>query len=94
MTYVAGLVGFVLTTIIPGDGTNHSLPRRLPRTSVFAWFCAPCGLSGRGLSRRFHPKGRELPQLFAQLSLIILLGAWASGLVIGFAAVQWSVDRI
>lgn len=95
MTYVAGAIGFVVVAIILWDAYETILlPRRLPADiRLSRLVLRTLWLTWRGLSSRFRdPKARELfLSYFAQLSLIILLGVWAAGLVIGFAAVQWSV---
>ena len=95
MTWVVGLVGFALVAIILWDAYETILlPRRLPADiRISRLVLRALWLTWRGLSRRFRdPRGRELfLSYFAQLSLIILLGVWASSLVIGFAAMQWSI---
>jgi Ion channel len=95
MTYVAGAIGFVVVAIILWDAYETILlPRRLPADiRLSRLVLRALWLTWRALSSRFRdPKARELfLSYFAQLSLIILLGVWAAGLVIGFATMQWSI---
>jgi len=95
VTWIAGLVGLFAVAIILWDAYETILlPRRLPGDiRLSRLVLRTLWLTWRGLSRRFHAsKSRELfLSYFAQLSLIFLLGVWAAGLVIGFAAMQWAV---
>ena len=95
MIWIAGVAGFLLIAIVLWDAYETILlPRRLPgdirlsrlvlRNLWMAW---------RGTGRRIRDaKERELfLSYFAQLSLIVLLGVWAAGLIAGFAALHWAI---
>lgn len=95
MTYIAGFAGLVLVAILLWDAYETILlPRRLPADiRVSRLVLRSLWLTWRALGGRFREsKGRELfLSYFAQLSLIALLGVWAAGLVVGFAAMQWAI---
>jgi len=95
MTLLAGTLGFLLLAVVLWDAYETILlPRRLPgdirlsrlvlRSLWAAW---------KALARRFPDGGkRELfLSFYAQLGLILLLGVWAVGLIVGFAALQWAL---
>ena len=95
MTWVAGSLGIVIVAIILWDAYETILlPRRLPADiRLSRLVLRAIWLTWRGLGRLFRAaKSRELfLSYFAQLSLIILLGVWAAGLVFGFALLQWAI---
>src|SRR5580704_17811590 len=96
MRLVVGLGGLILILLILVDAFEAVLlPRRVThgyrlirlfyRTSWDVW---------RLLARLAHnPRRREsFLSLFGPLSLLVLFGLWAFGLVIGFALVHWSLQ--
>ena len=95
MTWIAGLAGLVVVAIILWDAYETILlPRRLPGDiRLSRLVLRTLWLTWRGLGRRVRAsKSRELfLSFYAQLSLILLLGVWAAGLVTGFAAMQWAI---
>ena len=96
MRTVAGLLGFLSITIILWDAFETViLPRRVTRrislTSLFyASVWVPWSTLVRHITGR-RPRERYL-SLFGPLSLLILLGLWAFGLILGYALLLWSVN--
>lgn len=92
---LAGAVGILVPAIVLWDAYETILlPRRLPgdirlsrlvlRSIWKVW---------TALGRRIRARNqRELfLSFYAQLSLIVLLGVWALGLIVGFALLHWSL---
>src|SRR5258708_2754800 len=70
------------------------LPRRVTRRIRFARiFYRATWIPSAALARRISSSGRRETYLgfFGPLSLILLLAVWAVGLIIGFAALHWSL---
>jgi hypothetical protein len=70
------------------------LPRRVSRRFRFAKvFYRATWLPSRAMARRISSSGRRetLLGFFGPMSLILLIILWAIGLVIGFAALHWSL---
>jgi hypothetical protein len=70
------------------------LPRRVTRHfKLTAWFYRQTWIPWRGVARRIKTSSRQQNFLgyFGPLSLILLLGFWASGLIFGFALVQYGI---
>jgi hypothetical protein len=93
--WLAGAFGVVLLAIVLWDAYETILlPRRLPGDIRLSRFVLrSLWLLWRGLGRRIRgAKERELfLSYYAQLSLIVLLGVWAAGLILGFASLQWAI---
>jgi Ion channel len=94
MNLVIGIVGAILILVILQDAFEAIvLPRRVARrvrlTRLFylaTW--VPWSLLTRGIKKR---KRRDaFLGLFGPLSLLVLLGVWATGLVFGFAMIHWA----
>jgi hypothetical protein len=67
------------------------LPRRVTRHfKLTAWFYRRTWIPWRGIARRIKTISRQQNFLgyFGPLSLILLLGFWAAGLIFGFALLQ------
>jgi len=70
------------------------LPRRVTRHfRLTAWFYRRTWIPWRELARRIRSVSRQQNFLgyFAPLSLILLLGFWAAGLILGFALLQYGI---
>src|SRR5579862_282028 len=68
------------------------LPRRVLRNfRLTAYFYRRTWIPWRGIARRISKPSRQQNFLgyFGPLSLILLLGFWAFGLILGFAMVQY-----
>lgn len=95
MHILAGLAGLALIVVVLVDGFEAMvLPRRVTRpyrlirlyyTFVWAfWRAVACRLpSGK--------RRQNFLSVFGPLSLIVLFGVWAGGLIGGFALVHWSL---
>lgn len=95
MKSAAALLGLILILTILWDAFETIiLPRRVTRrirfTSLFyASFWTPWSFVARRVN---NPRRREkYLGLFGPLSLLILLGIWAFGLILGYALVLWAV---
>ena len=70
------------------------LPRRVLRNfRLTAYFYRRTWVPWRGIARRIKKASRQQNFLgyFGPLSLILLLGVWASGLIFGFALIQYGI---
>ncbi len=70
------------------------LPRRVLRNfKLTAYFYRRTWIPWRGIARRISKPSRQQNFLgyFGPLSLILLLGVWAAGLIFGFALVQYGI---
>jgi len=99
MRYVVAIFGFLLVTVMLWDAFEVIiLPRRVMRRFRFARFFYRFNWRLRSLTAQRIPndKRRETYlSIFGPLSLLLLLAAWATGLVAGFAMLQWGLqDRL
>ncbi len=72
------------------------LPRRVLRNfKLTAYFYRRTCMPWRRVAELIRPTSRQQNILgsFGPLSLIVLLGIWASGLILGFALVQYGIGR-
>src|SRR5580700_847327 len=70
------------------------LPRRVTRHfRLTAWFYRQTWIPWRNAARRIKTASRQQNFLgyFGPLSLILLLGFWAAGLILGFALIQYGI---
>ena len=70
------------------------LPRRVTRHfKLTAWFYRRTWVPWRGIARRINTTSRQQNFLgyFGPLSLILLLGFWAAGLILGFGLLQYGI---
>lgn len=96
MRVLAAIFGVLLITIILWDAFETViLPRRVTRrirlTNLFygsIWM--PWSLFVRRITTR--RKREKYLGMFGPLSLLILLGIWAFGLILGYALLLWSVN--
>lgn len=93
----ATIAGIVLIFVILLDAFETIvLPRRIKRTfRITAWFYKTTWISWSNLARHIKSAIRREGFLayFGPLSLILLLGFWAVGLIFGFACVQYGLGE-
>ena len=95
MTYFIAVLGFMLLSMVLRDAFEVIiLPRRIIRRLRFARFFYRFTWRLRSVVGRWIPddKRRETYlSIFGPLSLLLLLGVWATGLVAGFAMMHWGL---
>src|SRR5262245_12030896 len=92
---IAGLSILVVFGVLLDAFETVVLPRRVTRRIRFArFFYRITWIPSAALARRIRARRRRDSFLgfFGPLSLIMLLSAWAGGLVLGFAALHWSIE--
>lgn len=93
MNLLEGFVGLLVLFVFLWDGFETIvLPRRVrSRVRLARVFYGATWVAWSALARRIHPGGRRdnLLSYYGPLSLILLLGVWAAGLIVGFALVHW-----
>src|SRR6267142_1018472 len=99
MRYIIAILGFVLVIIMLWDAFEVIiLPRRVTHRFRFARFFYRLTWQLRSVVAEWKTgdKGREFYlSVFGPLSLLLLLGVWATGIVAGFAMLQWGLqDRL
>src|SRR5208283_4170956 len=92
---VAVLVGAAIIWMVLLDAFETVvLPRRVRRHfKLTAYFYRRTWIPWRGIARRIKTTSRQQNFLgyFGPLSLILLLGFWAAGLIFGFAVIQYGI---
>ena len=92
---VAALFGIAIIWVVLLDAFETVvLPRRVTRHfKLTAWFYRQTWIPWRGIARRIKTTSRQQNFLgyFGPLSLILLLGFWAAGLILGFALIQYGI---
>jgi len=92
---VGAVFGFIVIWVVLLDAFETVvLPRRVTRHfKLTAWFYRRTWIPWRKVARRIKTSSRQQNFLgyFGPLSLILLLGFWASGLIFGFALVQYGI---
>jgi hypothetical protein len=92
---VATVFGLIIIWVVLLDAFETVvLPRRVTRHfKLTAWFYRRTWVPWRGIARRIKTVSRQQNFLgyFGPLSLILLLGFWAAGLIFGFALVQHGI---
>jgi len=95
VTLVAGLFGFLLLGILLWDAYETILlPRRLPgdiRVSRLVLRSLWKVWKALALRIRVRSKRELFLSFYAQLSLIVLFGIWAAGLIVAFASLHWAL---
>ena len=95
MHILAGLAGLALIVVVLVDGFEAMvLPRRVtrPYRPIRLYYRLVWGF-WRAVACRL-PSGKRRQNflsVFGPLSLIVLFGVWAAGLIVGFALVHWSL---
>jgi voltage-gated potassium channel Kch len=96
MRYTIAILGFLMVTMMLWDAFEaFILPRRVTRRLRFARIFYRITWRLRALVAQciYSDKRRETYlSIFGPLSLLLLLGAWATGLVGGFAMLQWGLE--
>lgn len=95
MDALAGLAGFVLLSIVIADAFQtvvvarhaHRLPRMTRAFFQLTW--APFAVAARPV-RSARRRDKYLG-IYGPLSLLLLLGLWATNLIVAFALLQWSI---
>src|SRR4029077_15737554 len=95
-THIIGVVlGAVIMWVVLLDAFETVvLPRRVLRNfKLTAYFYRRTWIPWRGVARRISKPSRQQNFLgyFGPLSLILLLGFWAAGLILGFALIQYGI---
>jgi ion channel len=92
---VAVIVGLGIIWVVLLDAFETVvLPRRVTRHfKLTAWFYRRTWIPWRGIAGRIKTPSRQQNFLgyFGPLSLILLLGFWATGLIFGFALMQYGI---
>ena len=95
MSVVVAAVSLTLIVLVLWDAFEAVLlPRRVTRPLRFSHFYyVHSWKPWAALSRRIRPGKRRnsFLSLFGPLSVLVLIGLWASGLITGFALLQWSL---
>jgi len=96
MTYIIAVFGFVLLSVALWDAFEVIIsPRRVTRPFRFTrgfyrsswWLWSAVARSIANENRRETYLG-----IFGPLSLVMLLGAWATAIVVGFAMMHWGLE--
>jgi len=90
---LVGLVGLVLLLAVLWDAFETViLPRRVSRRFRLArLFYRTTWAPWRAAARIFPPRQREaFLAVYGPLSLLLLLGLWATGIVVAFGMLQWA----
>src|ERR1700736_4745113 len=89
------VVGVIIICVVLLDAFETVvLPRRVTRHfRLTAWFYRQTWIPWRNAARRIKTASRQQNFLgyFGPLSLILLLGFWAAGLILGFALIQYGI---
>jgi hypothetical protein len=92
---LAGLFGLVIICVVLLDAFETVvLPRRVTRQfKLTAWFYRRTWIPWKAIAGRIRTPARRQNFLgyFGPLSLFLLLGFWATGLIFGFALVQYGL---
>jgi hypothetical protein len=90
----AGLL--IIATVLLDSFETVVLPRRIQRSfRITSWFYRHTWVPWARISRQFKSINRREAFLsyFGPLSLIVLLGFWAAGLIFGFALLQFGAGE-
>ena len=92
---VGTVVGLIILWVVLLDAFETVvLPRRVTRQfKLTAWFYRRTWIPWRAIARRVKKTSRQQNFLgyFGPLSLIMLLAFWATGLIFGFALIQYGI---
>jgi len=92
---VAAIFGLIIVWVVLLDAFETVvLPRRVTRHfKLTAWFYRRTWIPWRNIAGRIQTSSRQQNFLgyFGPLSLILLLGFWAAGLIFGFALLQYGI---
>lgn len=92
---LAGVFGLVIVCVVLLDAFETVvLPRRVTRQfKLTAWFYRRTWIPWKAMAGRIRTASRQQNFLgyFGPLSLFLLLGFWAAGLILGFALLQYGL---
>src|ERR1039457_816928 len=92
---VTAVFGVIIIWVVLLDAFETVvLPRRVTRHfKLTAWFYRQTWIPWRNVARHIKTASRQQNFLgyFGPLSLILLLGFWAAGLIFGFGLVQYGI---
>jgi len=99
MRYIIAILGFVLVTMMLWDAFEVIiLPRRVTRRFRFSRFFYRSTWQLRSVLAQWIPSANRRESylsIFGPLSLLLLLSVWATGIIAGFAMLQWGLqDRL
>src|SRR5229473_7395695 len=99
LRYIIAILGFLIVTITLWDAFEVIiLPRHVTRRLRFARFFYRFTWRMRSSAAQWirdHKRRETYLSTFGPLSLLLLLSVWATGLVAGFAMLQWGLqDRL
>src|SRR6266480_5747616 len=99
LRYIVAILGFLIVTMMLWDAFEVIiLPRRVTRRLRFARFFYRFTWRLRSSVAQWirdHKRRETYLSTFGPLSLLLLLSVWATGLVAGFAMLQWGLqDRL
>ncbi len=99
LRYIVAILGFLIVTMMLWDAFEVIiLPRRVTRRLRFARFFYRFTWRLRSSAAQWirdHKRRETYLSTFGPLSLLLLLSVWATGLVAGFAMLQWGLqDRL
>jgi hypothetical protein len=96
LRYIVAILGFLIVTMMWYEFEVIILPRRVTRRLRFARFFYRFTRRLRSSAAQWirDRKRRETYlSTFGPLSLLLLLSVWATGLVAGFAMLQWGLQN-
>src|SRR3954468_15159048 len=95
MSTMIALAGALLVLLVLQDAfVTMLLPRRVTRQFRFArMFYVYSWAPWAAVARRIRSAKRRntFLSLFGPLSILVLIGLWAIGLIVGFAALHWGL---
>src|SRR3954454_11910865 len=99
MRYIIAILGFLLLSIVLWDAFEVIiLPRRVIRRFRFARFFYRFTWRLRSVATLGIPDckwSESCLSIFGPLSLLLLMGVWLTGLIVGFSMLQWGLqDRL
>ena len=98
MSVAVGAASLVLIVLVLWDAFEAVLlPRRVTRPLRFSQFYyVHSWKPWAALARRMRPGKRRnaFLSLFGPLSVLVLIGVWATGLIAGFALLHWSLGTV
>jgi hypothetical protein len=96
MRYIIAILGFLMVTIMLRDAFEVIiLPRRVTHRLRFARLFYRFTWRLRSMVAELIPRDRSRENYlsyFGPLSLLLLLTAWVTGLIAGFAMIQWGLE--
>ncbi|HEX2923665.1 MAG TPA: two pore domain potassium channel family protein [Chloroflexota bacterium] len=94
MQLLVAVAGLLLISLILWEAFESIvLPRRVSRRLRLVWFLyRATWIPWRSVARRLSSDQRDsFVAIYGPLALLMLLGAWAAGLIVGFGALFWAL---